>query len=96
MLTAALLLALWLGLYLNGVGASHASTGQFTSFCMPGAQGCEKVDEGLQEWRYRHIKLVERTIGAKKGTGGSPGVPFLQQSLFKPVFHDLWAIRLEM
>jgi tryptophan 2,3-dioxygenase len=53
-------------------------------------------DEGLQEWRYRHIKLVERTIGAKKGTGGSPGVPFLQQSLFKPVFHDLWAIRLEM
>ncbi|HWH90175.1 MAG TPA: tryptophan 2,3-dioxygenase family protein [Candidatus Binatia bacterium] len=53
-------------------------------------------DEGLQEWRYRHIKLVERTIGAKKGTGGSPGVPFLQQSLFKPVFHDLWAIRREM
>ena len=46
-------------------------------------------DEGLQEWRYRHIKLVERTIGAKTGTGGSPGVPFLQQSLFKPVFHDL-------
>src|SRR6202051_3438301 len=50
-------------------------------------------DEGLQEWRYRHIKLVERTIGAKKGTGGSPGVPFLKESLFKPMFHDLWAIR---
>jgi len=32
-------------------------------------------DEGLQEWRYRHIKLVERTIGAKKGTGGSPRGP---------------------
>src|SRR5919197_160789 len=53
-------------------------------------------DEGLQEWRYRHIKLVERTIGAKKGTGGSPGVPFLKESLFKPVFHDLWAIRREL
>jgi len=53
-------------------------------------------DEGLQEWRYRHIKLVERTIGAKKGTGGSPGVPFLKQSLFKPIFADLWAIRHEM
>jgi tryptophan 2,3-dioxygenase len=53
-------------------------------------------DEGLQEWRYRHIKLVERTIGAKKGTGGSPGVPFLKESLFKPIFPDLWAIRLEM
>jgi tryptophan 2,3-dioxygenase len=53
-------------------------------------------DEGLQEWRYRHIKLVERTIGAKKGTGGSPGVPFLKESLFKQIFHDLWAIRHEM
>jgi tryptophan 2,3-dioxygenase len=53
-------------------------------------------DEGLQEWRYRHIKLVERTIGAKRGTGGSPGVSFLKESLFKPVFHDLWAIRHEM
>ncbi|HEY7001780.1 MAG TPA: tryptophan 2,3-dioxygenase family protein, partial [Candidatus Udaeobacter sp.] len=53
-------------------------------------------DEGLQEWRYRHIKLVERTIGAKKGTGGSPGVPFLKESLFRPVFHDLWAIRHKM
>jgi tryptophan 2,3-dioxygenase len=53
-------------------------------------------DEGLQEWRYRHIKLVERTIGAKKGTGGSPGVPFLKESLFKPIFADLWAIRHEL
>jgi tryptophan 2,3-dioxygenase len=53
-------------------------------------------DEGLQEWRYRHVKLVERTIGAKKGTGGSPGVPFLKESLFRPVFHDLWAIRHEL
>jgi tryptophan 2,3-dioxygenase len=53
-------------------------------------------DEGLQEWRYRHIKLVERTIGAKHGTGGSPGVPFLKESLFKPIFHDLWAIRHKM
>src|SRR5215471_8815011 len=53
-------------------------------------------DEGLQEWRYRHIKLVERTIGAKRGTGGSPGVPFLKESLFKPIFHDLWAIRHQM
>ncbi|HKQ49270.1 MAG TPA: tryptophan 2,3-dioxygenase family protein [Phycisphaerae bacterium] len=50
-------------------------------------------DEGLQEWRYRHVKLVERTIGSKHGTGGSPGVPFLKESLFKPIFPDLWAIR---
>jgi tryptophan 2,3-dioxygenase len=50
-------------------------------------------DEGFQEWRYRHIKLVERSIGSKKGTGGSLGVEFLKKSLFHPVFHDLWAIR---
>ena len=39
------------------------------------------------------IKLVERTIGSKKGTGGSLGVEFLKQSLFRPAFPDLWAIR---
>ena len=50
-------------------------------------------DEGLQEWRYRHVKMVERTIGNKPGTGGSPGVAFLRASLFNPVFPDLWAIR---
>jgi len=52
-------------------------------------------DEGLQEWRYRHVKIVERTIGSKRGTGGSPGVEFLKKSLFLPVFPDLWAIRHE-
>jgi tryptophan 2,3-dioxygenase len=50
-------------------------------------------DEGFQEWRYRHIKLVERTIGSKHGTGGSLGVEFLKKSLFLPIFPDLWAIR---
>jgi tryptophan 2,3-dioxygenase len=53
-------------------------------------------DEGFQEWRYRHIKLVERTIGSKRGTGGSLGVEFLKKSLFLPVFPDLWAIRHEL
>lgn len=50
-------------------------------------------DEALQEWRYRHVKIVERTIGDKSGTGGSLGVEFLKQTLFERVFHDLWAIR---
>jgi tryptophan 2,3-dioxygenase len=50
-------------------------------------------DEGIQEWRYRHVKIVERTIGSKHGTGGSPGVEFLKKSLFTPVFADLWSIR---
>ena len=50
-------------------------------------------DEGFQEWRYRHVKMVERTIGIKRGTGGSLGVAFLRTTLFKPVFPDLWAVR---
>jgi tryptophan 2,3-dioxygenase len=50
-------------------------------------------DEGIQEWRYRHIKLVERSIGSKRGTGGSLGVEFLKKSLFHPIFPDLWGIR---
>lgn len=53
-------------------------------------------DEGFQEWRYRHIKLVERTIGSKQGTGGSLGVEFLKRSLFHPLFPDLWAIRHQL
>ena len=54
------------------------------------------LDEGFQEWKYRHVKLVERTIGNKRGTGGSLGVEFLKQSLFQPLFPDLWAIRHEL
>lgn len=50
-------------------------------------------DEGQQEWRYRHMKLAERTIGDKRGTGGTPGVAYLRETLFKPIFADLWAIR---
>lgn len=51
------------------------------------------LDEGLQEWRYRHVKMVERTIGAKIGSGGSSGAGYLASTLFRPVFADLWAIR---
>lgn len=53
------------------------------------------LDEGLQEWRYRHVKMVERTIGFKQGTGGSPGAPYLRGTLFKPLFPDLWSIRTQ-
>jgi tryptophan 2,3-dioxygenase len=53
------------------------------------------LDEGLQEWRYRHVKIAERTIGNKQGTGGSLGVDFLKRALFQPIFPDLWAIRHE-
>src|SRR5690349_2015471 len=40
------------------------------------AELCERLvdlDEGIQEWRYRHVKMVERTLGPLPGTGGSAG-----------------------
>jgi tryptophan 2,3-dioxygenase len=57
---------------------------------------CERLvdlDEGMQEWRYRHVKMVERTIGMKPGTGGSAGAQYLRTTLAKPAFPDLWEIR---
>jgi tryptophan 2,3-dioxygenase len=61
-----------------------------------GAQVAERlvdIDEGLQAWRYQHVKMVERTIGDKSGTGGSTGASYLRQTLFTPAFPDLWAVR---
>ena len=60
---------------------------------------CERLvdlDEGLQEWRYRHVKMVERTIGARMGTGQTAGTAYLTGSLNRPVFPDLWAIRADL
>jgi tryptophan 2,3-dioxygenase len=60
------------------------------------AEVCEAlvdIDEGIQEWRYRHVKMVERIIGARMGTGGSAGAEYLRSTLFRPAFPDLWAVR---
>ncbi len=60
---------------------------------------CERfvdLDEGVQEWRYRHMKMVERTIGVKPGTGGSAGAAYLRTTLMQPAFPDLWAIRSQL
>jgi tryptophan 2,3-dioxygenase len=60
------------------------------------AELCERLvdlDEGLQEWRYRHVKMVERTIGVRRGTGGSSGAAYLRETVGRPIFADLWAIR---
>jgi tryptophan 2,3-dioxygenase len=60
---------------------------------------CERLvdlDEGIQEWRYRHVKMVERTIGARSGTGGSSGAAYLRETVGRPIFPDLWAIRSQL
>jgi tryptophan 2,3-dioxygenase len=66
---------------------------------MKNAELCERLvdlDEGVQEWRYRHAKMVERTIGAKPGTGGSSGAAYLRETIGRPIFPDLWAIRSQL
>jgi tryptophan 2,3-dioxygenase len=60
------------------------------------AEICERLvdlDEGIAEWRYRHVRMVERTIGSKPGTGGSRGAAYLQSTIGRNLFPDLWEIR---
>ena len=54
------------------------------------------LDEGIQEWRYRHVKMVERTIGDKAGTGGSSGAAYLRSTLARPFFPALWSLRTHL
>jgi len=53
-------------------------------------------DDGQRHERADADRDHDRPIGGKRGTGGSPGVEFLKQTLFVPVFPDLWAIRHEL
>lgn len=51
------------------------------------------VDEKFALWRSAHILMVERTIGKKRGTGGSAGHRFLQTRLHHKFFPELWEVR---
>ncbi|MCB0417537.1 MAG: tryptophan 2,3-dioxygenase [Bdellovibrionaceae bacterium] len=55
-----------------------------------------RFDEQLLLWRFRHVQMVERMIGMKRGTGGSLGVAYLQQTLQKKFFPELWEARTHM
>lgn len=60
---------------------------------------CEELvdlEENMQFWRFRHLKTVERTIGFKRGTGGSSGVGFLRKALDLTFFPELYAVRTEI
>ena len=60
---------------------------------------CEELvdlEDNFQLWRFRHLKTVERTIGHKRGTGGSSGVGFLARALELTFFPELFAVRTEI
>jgi tryptophan 2,3-dioxygenase len=57
---------------------------------------CEElvdIEDNFQQWRFRHLQVVTRTIGHKRGTGGSSGVDFLRRALDLTFFPELYAVR---
>ena len=51
------------------------------------------IDDALATWRHKHVLTVSRVIGMKPGTGGTPGVPYLESTLAKRAFPELWTLR---
>ncbi|QYY44293.1 tryptophan 2,3-dioxygenase [Aneurinibacillus thermoaerophilus] len=54
------------------------------------------IEDWIQQWRFRHMKTVERIIGHKMGTGGSSGVTYLKKVLNHCFFPELWNIRTKL
>ncbi len=54
------------------------------------------IEDLFQQWRFRHMKTVERIIGFKKGTGGSGGISYLKKVLDQYFFPELWELRTEL
>ncbi len=57
------------------------------------SEGLLDHDESFSVWRFHHVLMVEREIGAKRGTGGSSGVDYLRSTLDKRFFPELWGLR---
>ncbi|WP_036372872.1 tryptophan 2,3-dioxygenase [Micromonospora sp. ATCC 39149] len=55
-----------------------------------------EVAEQFGDWRWNHVKAVQRTMGAKVGSGGSAGLAWLQRSMSRVVFPELWSARTAM
>ena len=54
------------------------------------------LDDALLTWRHKHVITVERIIGMKMGTGGTPGVSYLQKTLERRAFPELWSVRTRL
>ncbi|GII78807.1 tryptophan 2,3-dioxygenase [Sphaerisporangium rufum] len=76
----------WVEIYARGPGDDLHDLGEALT----------DVSERFTDWRYRHLMSVRRTMGAKPGTGGSSGVSWLERSLRREVFPELWSARTRM
>jgi len=54
------------------------------------------LDDAMATWRHKHALTVERIIGAKRGTGGTAGVSYLQATISKRAFPELWSLRTSL
>jgi tryptophan 2,3-dioxygenase len=54
------------------------------------------IDDSLATWRHKHVLTVQRIIGAKRGTGGTAGVAYLQSTVGKRAFPELWSLRTKL
>jgi len=54
------------------------------------------VDEQFALWRFRHLKVVQRIIGQKRGTGGTAGSEYLKHLIDLTFFPDLWDVRTDL
>ena len=54
------------------------------------------IDDSFATWRHKHVVTVERVIGLKRGTGGTVGVAYLQSTLSKRAFPELWSLRTKL
>jgi tryptophan 2,3-dioxygenase len=60
------------------------------------AEKLTDLDDALLTWRHKHVLTVERIIGRKRGTGGTDGVGYLQQTLLRRAFPELWSLRTKL
>jgi tryptophan 2,3-dioxygenase len=54
------------------------------------------LDDAFLTWRHKHALTVERVIGRKRGTGGTEGVGYLQTTLSRRCFPEIWSLRTKL
>ena len=83
----------------DAVEAAWAEVYRDTERWWPLYQLAEKlvdIDDSFATWRHKHVITVERIIGLKRGTGGTAGVAYLQSTLTKRAFPELWSLRTKV
>ena len=70
---------------------SHEASSDFELYLL--LEAFIEYDELVIHWRSRHVRMVERTIGMKQGTGGSEGAKYLHRTLSGKFFPELWSVR---